>query len=502
MREGHTVPVLSLDEATKKFPDAVYIATAASGASAPRTRMNRRLKERGLLDENSGFHPLRYLFLLEGGLEALAVPKVPGEREFRPDQLNRMMVLNHMNNSGITFLDTLLDGHPNILNIVMLGLNVPLQDIYQERLQYLEDGELVLETASQMTPYLATGFPETVFSGAIHRPAAYYYWNELGVPEERIYLPAKRFVSALGGVLRGKGRVSFAFLLKAIFAAYQNTLGTKCASDQDYWILYERHKFNYDLCEMDGLLSPGDFRRVEYWFIIREPIQHTFSWIRRDYVNTVQVEMWFFGRPEAYLGRLACDIGAMLLKDERNRGKTVKIVRFEDTKRRLHDTMQSICDSLEIPFDPCVLKTTVNSIPIFFPSIDSAKLVLGTDSMAALERKDFSSLMSDYDIFRLNLVFQDFKRTFGYDCDMPDYHQFSKAFLLELFQEPFRFEPLLDACGRNAQEAGRLAPGQRAESHDYIVELFMSYMEQGPYELFCDVVEPADRCAGEKSSEE
>lgn len=119
--------------------------------------------------------------------------------------------------------------------------------------------------------------------------------------------------------------------------------------------------------------------------------------------------------------------------------------------------------------------------------------------MAALERKDFSSLMSDYDIFRLNLVFQDFRRTFGYDCDMPDYRQFSKAFLQELFQEPFRFEPLLDACGKSAQKAGRLDPGQRAQSHDYIVELFMSYTEQGPYELFCDLVEPADRRAGDKN---
>lgn len=499
VRDGHTVPVLSLDEAAEKYPNAVYIATAASGASAPRTEMNHRLKERGLLDENSGFHPLRYLFLLEGGLEALAAPKVPGEQEFKPDQLNRMMVLNHMSSSGIIYLDTLLDGHPNVLNIVMLGENVPLQDIYRERLQYLEDEELVLETASQMTPYLATGFPETVFSGAIHRPAAYYYWNELGAPEERIYLPAERFVSALGGVLRGKGRVSFAFLLKAIFAAYQNTLGTKCVSNQDCWILYERHKFNYDLCELDGLLFPGDFHRVEYWFIIREPIRHIFSWLKRMYLNAVPEEAWFFGRPEAYLGRLACDIGAMLKQDERNKEKTVKIVRFEDTKRRLHDTMQSICDSLEIPFDPCVLNTTANSIPVYFPSGSQTRLVLGTDSMAALERKDFSSLMSDYDIFRLNLVFQDFRRTFGYDCDMPDYRQFSKAFLQELFQEPFRFEPLLDACGKSAQKAGRLDPGQRAQSHDYIVELFMSYTEQGPYELFCDLVEPADRRAGDKN---
>lgn len=496
--EDHAVPIYSLDEAAKKFPNAVYISTAASGVSAPRSVMNRRLEERGLLSEDSGFHPLRYLFLLEGGLEAAAAPKPPGEEAFAPEWVNNMMVLNHMSSSGIIFLDTLLDGHPNLLNIVMLGENVPLQDIYRERLRYLEDEELVLETVSQMTPYLATKFPETIFKGVIHRPAAYYYCNQEGAPEERIYISAEKFVAALSGILMGRGRVSFAFLLKAIFAAYQNVLGKTCAPGKDYWILYERHKFDYDLCEMDDLLSPGDFQRLEYWFIIREPIQHTFSWLKGIYLKAAPEETWFFGRPEAYLGRFRCDIGAMLKKTDRNCDKTVRIVRFEDAKRRLHDTMGAICQRLGIVFDPCVLETTVNGIPICFPSSDGpSKQVIGTNDMVAVERKDFSSLMSDYDMFRLNLVFQDFKRIFHYDCDMPDYRQFSKTFLEELFQRPFRFEPVLDACGRGAREAGRLPPGQKAESHGHLTELFLSYMEHGPYELFCDLISPISGCTEE-----
>ncbi len=40
-----------------------------------------------------------------------------------------------------------------------------------------------------------------------------------------MYLPVKAFVRHLSTELMGKGRISYAYLLKAIFAAYYNTLG-------------------------------------------------------------------------------------------------------------------------------------------------------------------------------------------------------------------------------------------------------------------------------------
>lgn len=495
--EGREIPIVSLDEAARRFPHAVYIAAATSGRGKARGRMNSRLKERGLLSADSGFHPLRYLFLLEGGMEALKCRTVPGERDFTPERIQHIIVLNHMMNSGIVYFDTLMDGHPNILNIAMLGCATDLERIYAERLQYLEGAELVMETASQMTPYFLTRFPDTVFGEAVYRPAERFLHNRLGEPEERVYVEPGRFIASLQGVLPETGRVSYGYLLKAVFAAYQNAAGKAYVPGADCWILYDRHQENYDMGEMDALRVSEAFQRLEYWFIIREPVQHIFSWIKRVILDVKDVRpdsVWYEGMPSVYLNRFSCDLGIFLEKTEKNRDKTVRIVRFEDVKKNTRNTMQSICGRMGIPFDECLLDTSVNGAAVYFPSVGKGDIsarqrdVIASRDTTAVDRRDFSALLSSYDILRLNLACRNFKNAYGYSCDAPDYRTFSEAFLEELFREPFRFEPVLDEAGAAALEYGYLAPDESPHCHQHLTRLFLDYMKRGPSEFFTDVI--------------
>lgn len=491
--EGRSIPTLSLDKAAQLFPNAVYISTATSGYGAPRSNMNRHLKERNLLGADSGFHPLRYLFLLEGGLEALGTPQYPGESSFTPERIDHMIVSSHMDNSGSVFFNTLLDGHPNILSIVMFGAEFFLKDLYLERLQYLEGNELVIETASQMTSYFSTTFDKSVFGNAIWRPADHYLTDENGDSAEGTLISAPHFVSSLAGILGGRGRVSFGFLLKAIFAAYHNVIGKQYCDGQEYWIYYERHKANYDMCEMDQLLAPDDFKRLEYWFVIREPVQHTFAWLKRCLLEIGPDMEWYVGRPELYLRRFSSDLGLMLIKTDQNRNKTVKIVRFEDVKVKPRETMQAICKWMNIKFDECMLDTTSNGLEVYFPaSGKSGSGVISSRDTTAVERSDFSLLLSSYDVFRLNLVFQDFKRAYGYPCDMPDYHTFSDTFLTELFLGAFRFEPFLNQGTNKALLGGYVTSGGQLDCHTNIVELFMKYMKDDVHDFFLDRFQPEE----------
>lgn len=489
---GHMIPVLSLDEAAARMPNAVYIATVTSGGGkdAPRARMNRRLKERGLLSPDSGFHPLRYLFLLEGGMEAIGHPAELDEDSFRPEHLNNMVVFNHMSNSGSVFLGSLVDGHPNILSIAILNCCIPLVEVYSQRLQFLEGKELVLETASQMTPYFATDFPDSVYGQVMMRLSDSFYRGADGKPENRLYISPKEFIRALEAVLADQGHVSFAQLLKALFAAYHNVIGKKYVPGQDYWIFFMRHQSNYDIQEMKDLVRHGEFKRLEYWFIIREPVQHAFSWMRRFILEGEEYLAFSFGNPSEYLDRFSSDLGLMLRKSGNNDSDAVKVVRFEDVKASTRQTMQAVCESLGVPFDECVLEATVNGIVVYFPASSDghSKDVISTQDTTALKRRDFSALMTSFDVFRLNLVFQDFKRAYGYDCDVPDYRLFSEAFLEELYRHPFRFESALNHCGREALEKGYLAPDERPECHDYLVKLFLDYMKEERRELFTDII--------------
>lgn len=502
--EDREIPIVSLDEAAERFPQAVYIATVTSGMDNARGPMNQRLRERGLLSTDSGFHPLRYLFLLEGGFEALDHPAPMGSDAFTPECIENMVIFNHMSNSGSVLFGNLMDGHPNILNIGIFGNLVILKEAFINRLQYLEGTELVMETASQMTPYFYTPhFPEQIYEGVMRRFSANYYCNERGEIENRIYVLPQKFVAALNAVFLDRGRVSFSTLLKGIYAAYHNAIGKKYIADQPCWIFFMRHKSNYDMRELDGLIGPDDFKRLEYWFIIREPIQHIFSLFKRNWAETTMENLRYMGRPAEYLERLMCDLGVMLEKRDYNRDRVVRVVRFEDVKAHTRETMQAACACLGLPYCDCMEETTANGITVYFPAVgdtvnssgnspQAAQGVIAANDMGPLNRRDFSSLLSSYDIFRLNLACQNFRRTYGYGCDVPDYRTFSEAFLEELFREPFRFEPVLDEAGEEAQKYGYFAPGEDPHCHQRIADLFLNYMKQPVHELFTDMIRPAE----------
>lgn len=493
------VQVLSLDEAAEKYPDAVYIAASSNDRTGervpPREVMNTRLRERELISECSGFHPIRYLFLLDGGLEALKHPEPSKAKAFQIESFKSMVVLNGMSNSGSAYFETLMDGHPNIVNILFLGALFPLQEYYQKRLQYLEGEELVLELASQMSPYFIYHFSgEMYFSPVIEK----FVVNQDAQPEKRVYIEPARFVTALHDVLSCRGKVSFADLLKAVYAAYANSTGKVYDPGQTYWIFFDRHKTNYDLCEMDELLTPDDFDRLEYWFVIREPIQHWFSLSTSLREIIPRRERRACGR--TCVGLLSCDLGLMLEKTAANKGKIVKVIRFEDAKKKMRETMQAVSKWMDIPFDEVMLDTTINGIVVYFPSRrrsagDTKKTISSSDT-TAVDRKDFSEYMTSYDIFRLNLAFQNFKRAYGYDCDVPAYRDFSLEFLRELYRYPFLFDTLLNRAGTEREAIDNQPVEECPSCHEYIVDLFLNYMQKDEHELFTDMIRPQD--AGEE----
>lgn len=477
---GGRIPILSFEEAKRRYPNAVWIATVNSDTvNAPRKRLNRKLRENGLLSAASGFHPVRYLYLLEepGVLDAVKAQPEDFPGRFHARVLRKLVVFNHMSNSGSVYFDNLVDGHPDLLNIVLLGHYIPLQEVYQKRLQFLEDEPLVAEVASQMSPFLTTRFPAKLYEKMFFRAAEEYLVNDRGEPENRLYLPVKAFVRHLAAELMGKGRISYAYLLKAIFAAYYNTLGKKYDARRSYWIFYQRHKENYDMQEIASLLSPGDFDAVKYLFIVREPVQHFFSWMNRFVLRGSHDSKLFFGRARSYLGRLRCGMGLMLENKAGIPADDVRVVRFEDVKQKHRGLMEAFCRWLGIEYDDILEETTVNGIQIYFPVAGKTGAVITGNDQSAVSKKDYSELLSEFDIVRLKIVFQKFARAYRYACDVPDFRSFTKPFREELFDYPFRFEQTLDeACAMTYAEEGAVR-GDEPHCGRLIRQLFSEYMD-------------------------
>jgi len=496
------IPVMSLDTAADLYPNAIYITTVTGGggALAPQAVMNTRLRERELLTKYSGFHPVRYVFLLEGVLDDIEKPIKPSDNRFEVENLNNMVVFNHMSNSGSVLFGSLMDGNKNIINIPMFGTYVKLKDLYEKRLMYLDELELVIETAAQMFPYLTSQFDYKVYGLHFSRFSTRYFVNKNNEPENRVFTDACSFVKDLYSQLKNKGKVSFAVLIKTIFAAYANANNQKYTAGEDHWIFLMRHKENYDLSEMDGLLQPQDFKRLEYWFIVREPVQQCFSWIKRLIMDNAPEDRWWIGLPNEYLGRFSCELGLTFEKSASSQGKTVRIVRFEDVKKHMEQTMRAVCLVLGISFDEIMQSTTVNGLSVYFPGTGQlpgtniSRPAMSTNDTTGLDRSDFSTLMTSFDILRLNIAFLRFKITFGYDCDVPDSDCFSEAFLRELFSYPFKFESTISMATKEALERGYLDPSELVDCHERIAELFINtLLREDKPEIFSDIIKPLEK---------
>lgn len=468
-------PVLDIDEAVRRYPNAVYLATVSNigGKAAPRYRMNMALQERGVLSADSGFHASRYTFLLEDHVYAqINAPIRREEGVFHKEHLDRVVFLNHMGNSGILYLDQLMDSHPEILNIAMLGHKTDLPQLYESRLQYLTGRELAVEIASQMNPYLKCSLPEEAFFSS-YRLAQQFYLDKEGRPEQRLYIDGAAFLHFLLQELPEERTISFAELIRCIFAAYSNVIGKPFDPLKIYWILYEMHQVNYDVNALDQLLLQDDFADRRYLFIVRESVRHCYSWLRR-FVIDADADMRCYHVRSSLTDLFSCDLGLMLECTSSRAAKQVRIVRFEDLKLHRSQTMQAICQWLGISYSTNMEETTVNGISVYFPVSSNSSQVHGADSLLAVESCDYSDLFSEFDVLRLNLLFQYCKRACGYAVDVPDLGRFSMPFLEKLLKMPFRFERVIQRMREQDVQNGRTD----GELFDYMAplrKLLLSY---------------------------
>ena len=118
------IPVISFQDALFSYPDAIYIAAANNSLIGGNTKsiINKKLKAAGVRSEYSWFHPSRYVFLLKSGLDVFDTGAATEEPNlFTAKHIKKMVVLNHMMNSGCWYFTQLIDGHSHLLSIPAFG---------------------------------------------------------------------------------------------------------------------------------------------------------------------------------------------------------------------------------------------------------------------------------------------------------------------------------------------------------------------------------------------
>lgn len=356
--------VYSVEEAVKKYPDAVYLVCIDS--MRKKGAINRddlsamldKLKKYGVYDSNSELRLSLYLFLLDQPDVNEIVPCDDTQHIFMPEDLNQLLILNHMSNSGSFYLEQLLDGHPQIL-CLPYGTQV-LRTVYAKRLQYLEGDELLLELEAQMLGYLHSQY-ETL--DCVRRVKFHdYCMNREGNFNYDVLIEPQMFMKQLKTQFSEK-RVkleSFGHMMKVLTAAYNNCLGKKKEQGQSYWLFYHMHQADYDVKNTYVDFQKNEFDRIENLIIIREPVQQCYSYIRRMVIQGRDTPV--LTKDEDFIHTLKCELGMTL---RRQRGiENVKVIRFEDLKYRSKNTLAALCEWMDIAYADSMSQTTLNGFDL------------------------------------------------------------------------------------------------------------------------------------------
>lgn len=118
-------------------------------------------------------------------------------------------------------------------------------------------------------------------------------------------------------------------------------------------------------------------------------------------------------------------------------------VRFEDIKTEPKATLEALLDFLDFEWEDSLLKTTANGTQDNTIG-NTGKAIKDFDPTPVFRSKE--KFFSPFDLYRIELIFSDLYRNFGY---MPEYandkQKYTKNEIIELFKKPFEYENFLDS---------------------------------------------------------
>ena len=477
------IPVLALRDAKNKYPDAVFIIctedymTAESVEQKTRDGILDNLKKENAYSVESQIRLKHYVFLLDikRSCKDIVLNKENKQDSFFWRDFRKIILFNNMSNSGSYYMEQLLDGHTDILFLPYSG---SFKMVYDKRLASLQNEELIVEIMAQMLGYFHSRYESFDCVGQ-HRYQKFIL-DEYGNCMNDILIDPEEYMVCLlqqfGGEIKLK---SYGHLIKILFAAYNNALHRK-KEEKDYWIFYHMHMPNADAQKLMGDFEKDEFDRMESLMIIREPVQHLYSWIRRFVKIEKNVRAVRKPMLEAVL---KSELGDML--EIKNMESTYAIC-FEDLKYRTADTMKSLCKWLDIPYQDQLLETTIQGKQVYFPAntAEGIKYITGNDT-STVRLTCFREVLSLWDETRLNIIYGEFKKAYGYVTSCPSYNEFEEVDRI-IFKERFSF------CDCIEELIKEQSPEELYDVDMFVKTIYKEYLKlhQGRNTCYCKAIKP------------
>ena len=319
------------------------------------------------------------------------------------ESLNRVLAIQNYGTCGSKFLMSLLDGHPNILSMPSLYM-MDFYSFWPENVDRHFDS-----TVKEFVKRKYYWFD----------PEGYAPWgtDKMGPGrDESVYVDRDLFINNLCAAAGGRDVVSRRLFFQSLYSAYAASIGRSLDLDPTQYILL--YPFSTMRPEWTaGIL--GDFPDIRFIHCFREPIQNfgsSFKLLVTRWGGFVNINNVTTALVVIYLLLLDSYIpdpppikmsGFSPILDDRSRSR---VLRLEDLHQRSAETLNKLCDWLEIPWDDGLVESTYDG-KMWWNRPESAQVTGFSPKPISRNHDD---IISKVDRYRLEVLLSQLKARMGY----------------------------------------------------------------------------------------
>ena len=333
-------------------------------------------------------------------------------------QLNRVVCIFTHLRAGSGLMSSLLDSHPNLLSTpddILMGFyefwdrygHGPADQVVSDFLEYYA----VLFDAWGVCMCPRVG----------RRVGDLLNWTELGADRnEKLSVDQDVFTRVMNDLIGTDNKVSRKLFFQAVHAAYAEALGWRVNDPQIVFGLHIPHAHL-----MQKFLE--DFPEGKFLQMVRRPVAALGSHFRH-YRSSGDLH------PTAAAGMVARAVSGPTVPPETR--SQWRGVRLEDLHQQPRETMQRVCDWLQIPWDETLVKSTVNGKQWWNeksrPQVSGPNDVIPSD-----DHKDY---LPAFDRFRLEVLAAKRSLADGYEVDAKHRWIVTRLLVLPLLAIPLKIE--------------------------------------------------------------
>ena len=326
-------------------------------------------------------------------------------------------VMFHLH-AGTGLMSTLLDGHPNILNTpdnILLGFYE-----FWDKYGHLSAGQIVSSFLDDYAVLFDAG--ATCKAPRVDPQVGdLLNWTSLGAErDEKLEVDQEAFKRVMADLLGTEDKVSRKLFFQALHVAYAEALGRRVKDPQIVFGLHVPHP---------PLLQNffDDFPDGKFLQMLRHPIPNLGSDFRVAHLSGLL-------EPTTAASIVSIALGGPFVPRERR--SQWHGVRLEDIHQNPRETMQRICDWLQLPWDETLLKSTINGKQYW--NEKGRPQVTGPNNVIISQRHE--EYFPAFDRFRLNVLSVKVCLAHGYEVQARHRWIVTRLLVLPLLVIPLKIE--------------------------------------------------------------